>query len=122
MVKVLLIDDDEMLRNALKAVLVSKNYEVVLAVNGKEGLNLYREQKIDVVITDIVMPEKEGIETIIDFQKDFPEAKIIVISGGGLGSAGDYLKMAQTMPNVLRTLSKPISSSDLCEAIQEIAI
>ena len=72
-----------MIRNEIMAVLTQAGYEVSGAVNGAEGLKILASQPIDLVITDILMPDKEGIETIIGIRKARPQSHIVAISGGG---------------------------------------
>lgn len=91
---ILIIDDDDQIREMLRQMLERAGYEVTDAPNGKVAMKLYREQPADLIITDLIMPGKEGIETIIELRRDFPEVKIIAISGGGRIAPRDYLAMA----------------------------
>ena len=116
MARILIIDDDVQILKMLRKMLESEGYEVVDAVDGNKGLKLYREDPTDLVITDIIMPEKEGIETIIDLRREFPEAKIVAMSGGGHGEAESYLHMAKRL-GAQRTLTKPFGKGELLEAI-----
>jgi YesN/AraC family two-component response regulator len=84
MANILIIDDDQQILNMLSQILKRAGYGVVEALDGKQGLKLYRENPTDLIITDIIMPEKEGLETIMELQRDFPDVKIIAISGGGI--------------------------------------
>jgi CheY-like chemotaxis protein len=113
---ILLIDDDDLLRPMLCAMLEEMGHTVTEARNGKEGTRLYRSVAADLVLTDLIMPEKEGIETIMDLRKDFPGVKIIAMSGGGRVSAADYLRIAQQV-GAGRILSKPFSEDELRLAI-----
>jgi len=99
--------------------LESKNHEVVEAQNGKVGLRLYRKNSTDLVVTDILMPDKEGIETIRELRRDFPEVKIIAISGGGRLGLERYLKLAKKM-GAQRTLEKPFNGNELNEVVREL--
>jgi len=83
MTKILIIDDDELILGILRRHYESHSYEVYTAQNGLEGLRIFRENPTEIVITDIVMPEKEGLETIQEFKRDYPDLKIIAMSGGG---------------------------------------
>jgi len=80
---ILVIEDDVQVRALLKKLLESEGYTVLEAENGNIGIRLYHENSVDVVITDLIMPEKEGIETIRELRKIAPQIKIIAISGGG---------------------------------------
>jgi YesN/AraC family two-component response regulator len=100
-------------------ILRREGYEVVEALNGKAGLKLYRENPTDLIITDLIMPEKEGLETIMELRRDFPDVKIIAISGGGKIDGEEYLFMAQKF-GVQRTFAKPVARADLLKAVREL--
>jgi DNA-binding response OmpR family regulator len=116
---ILIIDDDPQILNMLGQTLKREGHEVLEALDGKEGLKLYRENPTELVITDLIMPEKEGIETIMELQRDFPDVKIIAISGGGDNGADQYLSIAR-MLGVERTFAKPIERSELLKAVREL--
>jgi YesN/AraC family two-component response regulator len=116
MARILLIDDEETVRFTLAKILQREKHEVTTAANGVEAMKLVMRGKFDLVITDLVMPEKEGLETILEIRKILPELKIIAMSGGGRGSAYDYLKIASKI-GADRTLTKPFSGDELREAI-----
>jgi PAS domain S-box-containing protein len=117
--RILIIDDDVEIRAMLRNILERTGYEVVDAPDGKVAMRLHRNEPADLIITDLIMPEKEGIETIIELKRDFPEVKIIAISGGGRSGAKDYLSIAQQM-GAMRIFSKPIDRDDLLEAVREL--
>jgi DNA-binding response OmpR family regulator len=117
--RILLVDDDELLRGALHQILVRAEYDVADASNGKVAVREYRRQRCDVVIMDIVMPDEEGLGTIKELRRVDPNVKIIAISGGGLGKAGDYLGIAQ-MLGAMRTLAKPFVPEALLTMIAEV--
>ena len=117
--RVLLVDDDELLREALHQILVRAGYDVHDASNGKVAVREYCRQRCDVVIMDIVMPDKEGLGTIRELRRVDPDVKIIAISGGGLGKAGDYLGIAK-MLGAMRTLAKPFVPEALLAMIAEV--
>ena len=119
MARILVIDDDDQIRTTLHQVLDLEGHEVVNASNGKEGIKLFEENGADLIITDILMPEKEGLETIMDLRKDFPDVKIIAISGGGQIDANSYLSMAKQF-GALRTLPKPFELEELLDAVREL--
>ena len=83
MARILVIDDELDVRSLVCRILQQVGHEVIEASNGNEGVRLFRENLPDVLITDIIMPEKEGIETIIELRRDFPNVRTIAISGGG---------------------------------------
>ena len=119
MANILLIDDDDQFRNMLRQLIERKGHDVKEASGGKEGIELYRKNPTDLIITDLIMPGKDGIETIQEFKKDFPDIKIIAISGGGRLGPQDYLHLAK-MLGAQRTLTKPIELSELLDAIEEL--
>ena len=94
-------------------------YEVVEASNGIEGLRLYREKRPHLVITDIVMPKKEGLETILDLKREDPQLKIIAISGGGRVGPESYLDIAEGF-GADRILAKPFDSKELLEVMHDL--
>ena len=119
MPRILLVDDDELLRGALHQILVRAGYDVDDASNGKVAVREYRRQPCDVVIMDIVMPDVEGLGTIRELRRMDPNVKIIAISGGGLGKAGDYLGIAR-MLGAIRALAKPFLPEALLATIAEV--
>ena len=119
MARILVIDDDIQIREMLRQTLEREEYEVVDAHDGKEGLRLYREAPTDLIITDIIMPEKEGVETIIELKRDFPDVKIIAISGGGQIGAEACLHLAEKL-GAQRTFTKPVPHQDMIKAVKEL--
>jgi DNA-binding response OmpR family regulator len=119
MARILVIDDEPSVRELLCAILTQEGHEVVEAADGKAGMRLFRESPVDLVITDLIMPEKEGLETIMELRRDFPEVKIIAISGGGIIHAKDYLNMACAM-GAHRAFEKPFGVPDMLNAVREL--
>ena len=119
MSRILVIDDDAPIRIVLQQTLERAGYEVINAPDGDVGMKLQSEEPADLVITDILMPEKEGIETIMELHRDFPGVKIIAISGGGRIESDTYLSLAKKM-GVQRTLNKPFERKELLEAVREL--
>jgi len=117
--KLLVVDDDEAVRMMLKLMLEKDSHDVATAENGIQALNCLRRQLPDVVILDIIMPEKEGFETIVELRRDYPSLKIIAISGGGSIGATDYLKLAKTLGAHL-TIEKPIRKEELKAAVRRL--
>lgn len=117
--RILIIDDDDRTRKLFRKILEREAYEVLEAANGKEGINLYRRESADLVITDIIMPEKEGIETIMELRREFPDVKIMAMSGGGHVDAESYLDVAKKM-GAAETLTKPASPEELLKTISKI--
>jgi DNA-binding NtrC family response regulator len=116
---VLVIDDDDDVRSFLQSLLESEGFEVSAAADGREGLECQRRNPAHVVLTDIFMPGKEGIETIYELRKEFPDAGIIVMSGGGSIRGVDYLSVAKHI-GAARSLNKPFDPEDLLEAVREV--
>ena len=119
MKSVLIIEDDEFVMNMLKQTFERAGYEVGTAANGRIGLQLYQCKPFDVVITDLIMPDTEGIETISNLRKDNPEAKVIAISGGGRNSPDDYLLLAKKL-GAEYTFPKPVDRNELLAAVKAL--
>jgi YesN/AraC family two-component response regulator len=118
MAKILIIDDDDMFRAMLRKMLEEAGYnDIEDADDGNIGVKLFRQHPFDLVITDIIMPNKEGIEMIMELRKDYPRIKIIAVSGGGRTGPQDYLKLASHL-GANRTLEKPFKRSELIDAVQ----
>jgi len=117
MVRILLIDDDDDFRSMLCTALAQAGYMVEAARNGQEGSQRQRMEPVDLVITDILMPEREGLETIQALRQEFPEIKIIAISGG-VGPL-NFLPLARKF-GVLRTLQKPFPLQQLRDVVREV--
>lgn len=120
MARILLIDDDEQLRMMLRKMLEKAGYrDIEEAQDGSVGVKLFRQRPFDLVITDIIMPDKEGIETIIELTGDYPQTKIIAMSGGGKLSPQDYLETAKRL-GASRTLAKPFNYSEFIDTVHEL--
>ena len=118
MAHILIADDQEKIRPMLKSLLEPRGHEVTLAINGREALNQFRPDKIDLVITDILMPDMEGIETIRELRKVDADLKIIAMSGGGTIGATEYLRMAG-MFGAKETIEKPFNVRDMLDIVLE---
>jgi DNA-binding NtrC family response regulator len=119
MKRILIVDDDATLRRLLGQTLTEQGYEIQSADNGAVALRLLREQPVDLLITDIIMPDVEGLETIVTCRKEHPALKILAISGGGRLSAADYLPVARGL-GATETLAKPFSVEQLLEIVQRL--
>ncbi len=116
---ILLVDDDDLLRDALHQTLVRAGYDVEDASDGAAALRVYRERSRDVVITDIVMPDMEGLDMMRALRAHDLDVKIIAMSGGGFGRADDYLKLAQKL-GATRVLKKPFSGAEIVALVAEV--
>ncbi|MCK5014168.1 MAG: response regulator [Candidatus Omnitrophica bacterium] len=119
MKRILVIEDDARFQGVLQEMLGRAGYEVLVAPDGKVGVGLYRDKHPDLVITDVIMPEKDGAEVIFDLQKEFPGVKMIVMTGGGQGDAQTYLKSIMMYSDVKYAFEKPFSMDQLFLAIEE---
>ncbi len=117
--RILVVDDDPVFREMLQCMLSDDGFEVETAINGLEALSMYRENPADLVIADIIMPEKEGIETIIELKRDYPGVKIIAISGGGSHGPKAYLDTARLL-GVKHTFFKPFEVAELIATAKEL--
>jgi DNA-binding response OmpR family regulator len=116
--KILVIDDDAAVRKFIATALKRENHTVLEAENGKEGLRMLEsERDINVLITDLIMPEKEGIETIMEIRKQNNSIKIMAISGGGKVGPESYLVLADAL-GADATLKKPFSSQELLMSLK----
>jgi len=120
MARILVIDDQENIRNVLKKLLLLDGYEVDIAKDGKAGLKMVRLDGYDLVITDICMPEQDGLEVIMELKQQFPDIRIIVMTGGGAKlDIGHLLKMSKYM-GADRVFPKPLDFMELKAAVSEL--
>jgi len=119
MATILLVDDDEQLRTMLSVVLRRAGYAVRVAIDGIEASNFYRSHPTDLIITDLIMPEKEGLEMIRELRKDYPQARIIAMSGGGRTGTMNCLEVARAF-GAQQVLEKPFPHQEMLEAIRRV--
>ena len=119
MARILVIDDEPYILMMLKKMLEKVGHEVDMAVNGEEGMELFNKYHADLIITDIVMPEKEGLETIRELKKKHPELKVIAISGGGRVDSKEYLESARLF-GASRIFKKPFKQKEIIDAVEEL--
>jgi CheY-like chemotaxis protein len=118
--RILVVDDDAGVRLTLRTILELAGHEVIEASNGKVAVSSYRRNPVDVLILDLFMPEKEGLEVIMELKRDFPDVKIIAISGGGsLGIKESSLRAAGHL-GAARTFAKPFKIEDIIAAVTEL--
>ena len=119
MARVLVIDDEEQVRTLIREVLEGAGHEVMEAGNGREAMKLYEANPTEVVITDLVMPEQDGLETIRELRRRFPAVKIIAVSGAQQKLNLDLLYVAEKL-GALRTLEKPFDIRKLVALVEEL--
>ena len=119
MAEILVIDDEAPLRSLIRRALTPEGYRVVEAQDGIEGIKCFASAPADLVITDIVMQGMEGMETIRRLRRLSDDVPIIAMSGGGRGSAGDYLTVALAL-GASRTLTKPFKLAELVAMVNEL--
>lgn len=116
MKRILLVDDDEDFRRLLRETLETAGYYIETAAEGAEALKLYQRHIFDLVVTDIIMPGKEGLETIVELHGLNPALKIIAMSGGGCLEADGYLEMAHEL-GASKTIAKPFTPDEILESV-----
>lgn len=119
MALILIIDDDDALRATMRKILERAGHEVRDAADGDRGLKIFREEGPDLVITDIIMPEKEGIETIQELREEDPELPILAVSGGGRADPSEPLTDAMLL-GADETLAKPFGVDELREMVERL--
>jgi CheY-like chemotaxis protein len=118
MARVLIIDDEPEIRTLVQAVLDGAGYQTIQASDGREGIAIQRKNPSDLIITDLIMPGQEGLETIIELRRLYPKVRIVAMSGGGHGGVLDFLPMASQL-GAARTLAKPFTRDQLLTAVRE---
>ena len=117
--RILVIDDEPTALDLLRRILEMNGYEVLVAANGLEGVELFRQQPCDLVITDMVMPVKDGLQTILDLRGYVPDLPVIAVSGGGTISKERYLAVAGYLDKVI-TVAKPFSIEEITGAVENL--
>jgi len=118
---ILIIDDDVLICQLLRRILEQMGHRVTDAQDGRKGLNAFQADPAELVITDLIMPGMEGIETIMEMKRRFPGTKIIAMSGGGVGSGSDYLQMARKF-GAHQILNKPFSVQMLTDLVSTMLV
>ncbi len=118
---ILVVDDDDDMRETLRLILEKEGYRLLTASNGNEVEEICQTDRPGLVITDIIMPDKDGLETITSLQRNYPDMKIIAISGAGSGRGKEfnYLECAELL-GANRVLGKPFSQSDILNLVKEV--
>jgi CheY-like chemotaxis protein len=118
MPSILIIDDDDSLRDSLRRTLHKEGYTIMEASEGGRGLKLLERSSVDLILLDMFMPDKDGLETIRELRLAHPEIPIIAMSGGGFRGTVDVLHVAKKL-GVRRTLGKPFTREQLLDALCE---
>jgi DNA-binding response OmpR family regulator len=119
MARILVIDDEELIRETIRMKLEQSGHVVIEAANGVEGLRALEDGLFDLVVTDIIMPDQEGIETIRKIRHRDPQVAIIAISGGGRGRNYQFLDIAKKL-GANEALPKPFTGSQLLALVETI--
>jgi len=119
MTDVLVIDDDMQIRELISAMLEKEGFSVLKAENGIEAIEICNKNHVDLVITDIIMPRKGGMKTILEVKNSYPDVGIIAMSGGGHLEAKEYLKHAIQL-GANATLEKPFLKQDLLNLVNKV--
>ncbi len=119
MARILVVDDDDGIRRALRTVLERAGYAISEARNGQDAVRLWREEANDLIITDIHMPDKSGIEMILELRALNPNLPIIAVSGSGETKCRELLHDAKLL-GAIRTLDKPFRLTELLECVSDV--
>ena len=119
MKRILVVDDEEQIRSMLTQMLEHEGFVVDTAENGEEGMDLITRHAYDLIITDMIMPIKDGLKLIMELIRDYPDQRILAISGGGAIKAERYLTMAGYLGDDIATLEKPFKRESLLALVNE---
>ncbi|MEA2116674.1 MAG: response regulator [Thermodesulfobacteriota bacterium] len=119
MKRILVVDDEEQIRSMLTQMLEHEGFVVDTAENGEEGMDLVTRHAYDLIITDMIMPIKDGLKLIMELIRDYPDQRILAISGGGAIKAERYLTMAGYLGDDIATLEKPFKRENLLALVNE---
>jgi DNA-binding response OmpR family regulator len=112
------VDDEKLVALMFREALEAKGHEVDIAYDGEEGIRKVRQEPFDLVISDLVMPIRGGIDMILDIRRDSPETKVLIVSSI-VDSGADYMKMVEKLPSI-PVLRKPIDGETLVAAVEEL--
>lgn len=118
MTRILVIDDEESVRFTLQDILEQENYEVTVANDGVEGAALFTTEPFPLVITDLLMPEEDGLQTILKLKKDYPDTKIIAITAGGRLDISSLIDMARKL-GADHVIEKPFGMDEVLDCVKE---
>ncbi len=118
MAQILIVDDEDLVRMTVRQALETAGHKVLEAADGQEALEILEKHALELVITDIIMPGKEGIETIVELRQRSPELKIIAISGAARAGNLDYLELARKF-GANKILAKPFGVEEIRHLVRE---
>ena len=118
-VKVCVVDDDPLVRGLVRAILAEKGYEVLEAGDGEAGMRILERGAPDLLVTDIMMPNQDGIETIRAMKRDFPRTPILAMSGSSDGTGADFLAMARKL-GADAHIKKPFEPAAFLERVESL--
>lgn len=121
MPSILIIDDDDSLRDSLRRTLHKEGYAIIEASDGRQGLKQLQHSPVDLILLDIFMPDKDGLETIGELRRTHPGTRIIAISGGGFNGRVNVLHVAKKL-GARRTLAKPFTREQLLDSVREVLV
>ncbi len=119
MAHILVVDDEAEVRHLIQDLLAREGHELIFAENGRQALERARDRSLDLVITDLIMPEMEGLETIRGLKREHKNLKIIAISGGGRTDPNDYLRTARVF-GACKTLQKPFMIAEFLGTVKDV--
>jgi DNA-binding NtrC family response regulator len=119
MKNILLVDDEASIRTMVRAILSDPEYSFVEAANGKEALEILETKAFDLIITDVIMPDCDGIELVMTVRRKLPGVKIVVMSGGGRVRADHYLNLAEKL-GAAHVFEKPFNTTELRETVSSL--
>jgi DNA-binding NtrC family response regulator len=116
---VLIADDDKLILSSFRYALAQRGYKILLAEDGAAAITFLEQVPVDIVFLDILMPGKDGLETLLEMKRRFPAVPVHVMSGGGTRSKQDFLTLAQKF-GATSTIRKPVTASDLIRIIEGV--
>lgn len=119
MKKILLVDDEEMIRKMVVAVFNHSEYSITEVCNGVEALKVLETASFDLIITDVIMPDCDGIELVMSVRKKLPDIKVVVMSGGGRVQADHYLNLAEKL-GATRVFEKPFDTMEFRQVVHDL--
>ena len=114
---ILVVDDEQEMRDILQRVITTAGHRILTAGNGREAITVLAREKVDLVLTDLLMPEKDGTEVIAELRRNYPGTPIVAMSGGGRMPRGEYLKIAKLF-GAHAILEKPFTHEQLLSTIE----